>query len=194
MSVSKRAYEESGRLLGDARLSPKDAAKHVTELSKAMVHEPLDVMRAKRYYQDKTFQSAPALDEKAFRRFLSTLALFLKAGSEEEKMRRFKRVAEEVLSSDRLSSKATELANKLNQHRDKMNPNKLKRLGARLSASRDPYEALAHLARFYPLKGVPKEVIDHLVEKLGELDLESFKNLYALGLRFYEARLEGWEG
>jgi hypothetical protein len=95
------------------------------------------------------------------------------------------------LSTKELIDEAMDLAERFRKRKD-VNKNKLKRLGARLSASRDPYEALAHLARFYPLKGVPEDVINHLVEKLGELELESFKNLYALGLRFYEAKLKGW--
>lgn len=109
-------------------------------------------------------------------------------------MKRFNRVSEEKLSGQNLAEKAMELSDKLHDAEGNINLNKLKRLGARLSASRDPYDTLSPLARFYPLKGVPKEVIDHLVEKLGEVELESFKNLYVLGLRFYEAELEGWEG
>ena len=108
-------------------------------------------------------------------------------------MKNFERDSEGKLWGENLARKAMELSKKLEEAGEaNVNKNKLKRLGARLSASRDPYEALAHLARFYPLKGVPEEVINHLVEELGKLELESFKNLYALGLRFYEAKLEGW--
>jgi hypothetical protein len=167
------------------------------ELSKAMVHVGLPLAKSIGHYRKMTTRWNPVvreLGEEGFRQFLSVLSFFLKAETKERgKMKRFNRVSEERLSRQKLTTEATSLSGKLGDQGD-INVNKLKRLGARLSASRDPYEALAHLARFYPLKGVPKEVIDHLVEKLGELDLESFKNLYALGLRFYEARLEGWEG
>jgi len=169
------------------------------ELSKAMVHAELSLTKALDHYRKMTTSPNPAverLDEDEFRQFLSVLSLFLKAETKERgEMKRFKRDSEEKLSRQDLARKAMELSDMLREAGEaNVNKNKLKRLGARLSASRDPYEALAHLARFYPLKGVPEEVIDHLVEKLGELELESFKNLYALGLRFYEAKLEGWEG
>lgn len=193
MSAIEMAYQERSNVQADK----KEALK---ELSKAMVHAELPLTAALGYYRKMTTRWNPAvqhLGKEGFQQFLSVLAFFLKAETKERgEMKRFKRVSEKKPSTRDLAEKeAMELFEKLDKAGEaNVNKNKLKRLGARLSASRDPYEALAHLARFYPLKGVPKEVIDHLVEKLGELELESFKNLYALGLRFYEAKLEGWEG
>ena len=190
MPAIEIAYRESFNV----QAGKKDVLK---ELSKAMVHAELPLTEALGHYRKMTTRWNPAvqrLDREGFQQFLSVLSFFLKAETKERgEMQRFNRVSEEQLSRQDLAEKAMELSGKLRVGRE-VNANKLKLLGARLSASRDPYEALAHLARFYPLKGVPKEVIDHLVEKLGELELESFKNLYALGLRFYEAKLEGWEG
>ena len=189
MSVIELAYQERSKVQAEK----KEALK---ELSKAMVHAELPLTEAIGHYRKMTTRPNPAvgrLDEEGFRQFLSVLAFFLKAETKERgEMKRFNRISEGKPSRQDLADKAMELSDKLREASE-VNVNKLKRLGARLSASQDPYEALAHLARFYPLKGVPKEVIDHLVEKLGELELESFKNLYALGLRFYEAKLEGWE-
>jgi len=191
MSTIEMAYQE----YSNVQAGKKEALK---ELSKAMVHAELPLTEAIGHYRKMTTRWNPAverLDEEGFRQFLSVLSLFLKAETKEHgEMKNFDRVSEEKLSGENLARKAMELSKKLEDMGEaNVNKNKLKRLGARLSASRDPYEALAHLARFYPLKGVPKEVIDHLVEELGKLELESFKNLYALGLRFYEAKLEGWE-
>jgi len=189
MSVIELAYQERSKVQAEK----KEALK---ELSKAMVHAELPLTEAIGHYRKMTTRPNPAvgrLDEEGFRQFLSVLAFFLKAETKERgEMKRFNRISEGKPSRQDLADKAMELSDKLREASE-VNVNKLKRLGARLSASRDPYEALAHLARFYPLKGVPKEVIDHLVEELGKLELESFKNLYALGLRFYEAKLEGWE-
>jgi hypothetical protein len=197
MTIFQIAYEQKGSIKSDAKRK-----KLPKELSKAMIHARLSLNKARSYYQEMTKtnlvdSSVRGLAEDYFRQFLSALAFFLKAESEEgREMKRFTQDSEpEKLSRKDLARKAMELSDMLREAGEaNVNKNKLKRLGARLSASRDPYEALAHLARFYPLKGVPEEVIDHLVEKLEKLELESFKNLYALGLRFYEAKLEGWEG
>jgi len=191
MPVIEIAYRESFNV----QAGKKEVLK---ELSKAMVHAELPLTEAIDHYRKMTTRWNPAvqrLGKKGFQQFLSVLSFFLKAETKERgEMKRFDdRVPKKRLSRPELTTEAMSLSGKI-RDQGEINVNKLKRLGARLSASRDPYEALAHLARFYPLKGVPKEVIDHLVEKLGELELESFKNLYALGLRFYEAKLEGWEG
>ena len=52
---------------------------------------------------------------------------------------------------------------------------------------------LAALARFYPLSGVPGPVVNDLVRELEKLRLDTFQELVARALLFYEAQCKGWE-
>jgi hypothetical protein len=125
--------------------------------------------------------------------WLTVLATFLKAGPDkdrkgkEEAMRTFQLADNRrEWSSKKISKKAQKLSAKLSENED-ANKNKLKRLGAQINLARDPWEALAALARFYPRQNVPKKYVDELVKHLGQTDLRSFKRLVAQSLIFYEA-------
>lgn len=139
------------------------------------------------------------LDWNGLRTFLDTVALFLKAEvtvpkgrrKERRKMRTFQDRGEEVWKRKTLIERAQQLAQQLQNSEN--NPNKLKRLEARIRGSRDKYEALAGLAQYYPLKGVPHRVIDELVGDLGKLSLETFRELVAYTIVFYDAGKKGWE-
>jgi hypothetical protein len=140
-----------------------------------------------------------SLDWNSLRAFLDTVALFLKAEVTMQKgrkkvrqaMRTFQDTGEARWGSKRLVQRAQQLALKLRDGDN--NPNKLKRLEVRIRGSRDKYEALAGLAQYYPLKGVPHQVIDELVGDLGKLELGNFKQLVAYTIVFYDAGKKGWE-
>jgi hypothetical protein len=120
--------------------------------------------------------------------FLNTIALFLKAGPQGRKergMRQFEDRDSNVLSSKELTKIARPLASE--QIRGKVVKNKLKTMGAHVTTARDKWEALAALARFYPRSGIPKGYVNALVEHLETIDLDSFKQLVAQSLVFYEA-------
>lgn len=126
--------------------------------------------------------------------FLGTIALFLKAGPQgkEKGMHQFQDQAQARLSPDELGQRAMNISNKLLKTRRDNNSNKLKRLSAHITAASDKWEALAVLARFYPLRGVPGPVINDLVGQLEELHLDTFQELVAKALLFYEAQCKGW--
>lgn len=100
-------------------------------------------------------------------------------------MRSFEYRKDEVLSSQAVSEAARKLADGITA-RDVVT-NKLKQMGAHVTAARDKWEALAALARFYPRGGIPKAYVDALVERLETVDLRSFKQIVAQSLIFYEA-------
>lgn len=126
-------------------------------------------------------------------RFLDVLAVFLKAGpkGKEKGMRAFQDRAQRRLLPQEVSERAQKWAEQIHRERN-VNANKLKRLSARIASARNKWEALASLARFYPLRGVPKPVIDGLVGELEEAELGSFKEVVAQAMIFFEARREGW--
>lgn len=120
--------------------------------------------------------------------FLDTIALFLKAGPQGRKergMRPFEDREKNVLSSKEVTQIARPLASE--QIKGDVVKNKLKTMGAHVTAAHDKWEALAALARFYPRSGIPKGYVDALVEQLETIDLDSFKQLVAQSLIFYEA-------
>jgi len=121
--------------------------------------------------------------------FLDTLAIFLKAKTPKNKgdrtMREFEPQTEQPpLKRCEISKQAQGLASGIDE---KIVLNKLKQLGAHVTAARDQWEALAALARFYPRKGIPKGYVDALVALLETVDLRSFKQVVTQSLIFYEA-------
>jgi len=127
--------------------------------------------------------------------FLGTIALFLKTYPEDETevgMVQFQDRGQTQLDPEALGQQALALSNQLlKTHRDN-NLNKLKRMADRVRVARNKWEALATLAQFYPLRGVPDSVVNDLVEQLSVLHLRSFQDLMARALLFYEAQSKGW--
>jgi hypothetical protein len=136
------------------------------------------------------------LDWDQLKAFLSTIALFLKAGPQPQRketgMRQFENKDNKHLSSEELGQRAMDISRKLLKTRAENNINKLKRLSAHITAASDKWGALAVLARFYPLSGVPGPVVNDLVGQLEQLDLDKFQGLVAKSLLFYEAQCKGW--
>jgi hypothetical protein len=132
-----------------------------------------------------------ALDWDALLAFLDTIAVFLKAGPQSRKergMRTFEPRPEEEkerLDNQAISERAQALAR--DDIRGTVVKNKLKQMGAHVTAARDQWEALAALARFYPRNGIPKAYVDALVALLETADLRSFKQVVTQSLIFYEA-------
>jgi len=126
-------------------------------------------------------------------RFLDVLAIFLKAGpkGKEKGMRTFQDRAQRRLPPKEVSERAQKWAGQIGKEQN-VNSNKLKRLSARIASARNKWEALASLARFYPLSGVPKPVINGLVGELEETALDSFKEVVAQAMIFFEAQCKGW--
>lgn len=128
------------------------------------------------------------------RDFLDTLALFLKAEVEvkvgrkkrRQAMRNFVQRSDERWEAKKLVPRAQDLAQKIGEKRD-VNVNKLKKLESRIKGCRDKWEVLASLAQYYPLSGVPSEVIDDLVNDLGEIHLDTFKQLVSYTVVLYRA-------
>ena len=100
-------------------------------------------------------------------------------------MRSFEQRGDKVLSSQAVSQAARKLAGDIKERN--IVTNKLKQMGAHVTAARDKWEALAALARFYPRGGIPKAYVDALVAHLETTDLRSFKQIMAQSLIFYEA-------
>lgn len=158
--------------VGEAQMGIDEARRR----AQVAVEEPA----AARYVQTLNWQELLA--------FLDTIAVFLKAGPQARKergMRDFQDRGATVLSPEQVSVAARQLAGKISG-RDVVT-NKLKQMGAHLTAAGDKWEALAALARFYPRKGIPKPYVDALVEHLETTDLRSFKQVVAQSLIFYEA-------
>lgn len=146
--------------------------------------------RAKRAVQEpEAERHIDHLDWDGLLDFLDTIAIFLKAGPQGRKergMRKFNPRDKADLTSQQVSEKARELAEKIPRS---TNANKLKKMGAHVTAARDQWEALAGLARFYPRGGIPKSYVDALVEQLETTNLRSFKQVVAQSLIFFEANL-----
>lgn len=185
--VLRFAYAEQDRV-------PPLRSNSLKALAKAMVHEPMTLGDVHNHYRrlvrgtpSEAWQMAPAI----FREFLSTTVLFLKAETERGKMREYDpNKRKESLKGKLLDERALAIAEILMD--EDVNKNKLTRLAARVTASRDEYEALAHLARFYPLSGVPEKAVNELVSHLESVDFDDFKDLVSLGLIFYRAEAKGW--
>jgi hypothetical protein len=138
--------------------------------------------------QPQASQHIDALDWDGLLDFLNTIALFLKAGPrgrKERGMRQFEDREKNMLPSKEVTRIARPLARE--QITGQVVKNKLKTMGAHVTAARDKWEALAALARFYPRNGIPKGYVNALVEHLETTDLDSFKQLVAQSLIFYEA-------
>lgn len=121
------------------------------------------------------------------RDFLDTLALFLKAEVEvpvgrkkrRQAMRKFAPKPKEQRKrweTSELVRRADEYAQAIVGKKD-INDNKLKKLESRIKGCRDEWEVLASLAQYYPLSGVPSDVIDDWVSDLGDVPLDTFKQL-----------------
>ncbi len=165
-------------------------------LVKSMIHlGPFEMQlqearhKAKRAVeQPQAAQRIDALDWDGLLDFLNTIALFLKAGPQGRKergMRQFEDREKNALSAQEVAQIARPLARE--QIKGDVVKNKLKTMGAHVTAARDKWEALAALARFYPRSGIPRGYVDALVERLETIDLDSFKQLVAQSLIFYEA-------
>jgi hypothetical protein len=134
-------------------------------------------------------------DWSQLRDFLETLALFLKAETEvrvgrkkrRQAMRPFVPRSKERWKTEKLVPEAEALAKKIRRQKD-INVNKLKKLESRVKGCRDKWEALASLAQYYPLSGVPTDVIDNWVDLLGELHLDTFKQLVSYTIVLYRAQ------
>jgi len=148
--------------------------------------------RAKRAVQEpRADRYIESLDWASLLAFLDTIALFLKAGPQgrkEKGMRKFEDKGSKTLLPAVVSQQARALADRMQRERD-VNTNKLKKMGAHVTAARDKWEALASLARFFPRKGIPKGYVDALVEQLETTELGDFKQVMAQSLIFYEANL-----
>ena len=129
------------------------------------------------------------------RDFLDTLALFLKAEVEvrvgrkkrRQAMRNFVPRSDERWKTEKLVPRAQDLAQKIRRRGKDINENKLKKLESRIKGCRDKWEVLASLAQYYPLSGVPSEAIDDLVDHLGEIHLDTFKQLVSYTVVLYRA-------
>lgn len=147
--------------------------------------------RARRAVQEPQAEAyIDSLDWAGLLDFLDTIAVFLKTGPQKRKeqgMRKFNpKEKSESLSRQKIGETAIELAEGMPKSKD-INLNKLKKLGAHISAARDEWEALAGLARFYPRSGIPQKYIDALVKLLETTEIQSFKQVVAQSLIFYEA-------
>jgi hypothetical protein len=145
--------------------------------------------RAKKAVQEpEATRHIDGLDWDDLLSFLDTIALFLKAGPQGRKergMRSFTHRGDATLESEKISQRARALAD--DKIRGDVGKNKLKKMGAHVTAARDKWEALASLARFYPRSGIPKGYVNSLVEQLETTDLRTFKQIVAQSLIFYEA-------
>jgi hypothetical protein len=154
--------------------------------------------RAKRAVQEPDAASyIEGLNWPELEQFLSTIALFLKAEGQqgkEKSMKKFSDRSQKRPSSQEIGERALDLARIINQKGQQVNNNKLKRLSAHLAAAGDKWEALADLARFYPLKGVPQPAVDEMVDVLAEWELPAFKSWVTQALIYYEASKKGWKG
>lgn len=187
--VPSEAYRTGGRrkMHNPIRTTPA--------LVQAMIHmgeRDMDLIearrRAKRAVQEPSADRyIDSLDWSGLLDFLDTIAVFLKTDPQtrkEQDMRRFDPKQKEALSTADAVQKAIELATHIASG---SNLNKMKKMGAQVTAARDRWEALAGLARFYPRKDIPKEYVDELVGLLEVTDLHSFKQVVSQSLIFHEA-------
>ncbi len=202
-SAIELAYEAHGYVSSDAyrhgrRRKMYNPIRTTPALVQAMTHLGRKEMglakardRARRaVHEPKAQEHIGRLDWDGLLGFLDTIAVFLKAGPQGRKergMRKFNpKDKKERLTNQEISQEAQDLVDKI---AGPVTPNKLKKMGAHATAARDPWEALAGLARFYPRSGIPKRYVDALVELLETADLHSFKQVVAQSLIFYEAGL-----
>lgn len=131
------------------------------------------------------------------RDFLDTLAIFLKAevkvrvGRKEgrQAMRNFVPKPEaqrKRWNTAKLVQQANKYAQVIAGKKD-INDNKLKKLESRIKGCRDEWEVLASLAQYYHLSGVPTDVIDDWVSDLGDVLLDTFKQLVSYTVVLYRA-------
>jgi len=168
------------------------AMSHLGEKGMPLSHAK---KRAKKEIQEKKVsQFIDSVQEwSELRDFLDTLALFLKAKIEvkdkkrRQAMRKFIPRSKNRWKAKELVPKAQELAQKIGRQKD-INTNKIKKLESRIKGCRDKWEALASLAQYYPLSGVPTDVIDDWVDLLGELHLDTFKQLISYTIVLYRAQ------
>lgn len=194
---------EAYRTHKDRRKKMYNPVKTAPTLVQAMTHLGEDAMplpEAKRRAREAILEPEAAKFINSvqgwsqLRDFLDTLALFLKAevevrvGRKERRqaMRKFVQRSDERWKTKKLVSEANDLAQKIGRKRD-VNENKLKKLESRIKGCRDKWEVLASLAQYYPLRGVPSGVIDDLVDYLGELHLDTFKQLVSYTVVLYRA-------
>jgi hypothetical protein len=196
LAYRAHAYVPSGDYRRGRRKKMYNPIRTTPALVEAMIHLGPSEMnlqearhRAKRAVgHPQATQRIDALDWTDLLDFLNTIALFLKAGPQGRKergMRQFEDRESNVLSSKEVTQLARPLASE--QIKGSVVKNKLKTMGAHVTAARDKWEALAALARFYPRNGIPKGYVDALVEQLESTDLDSFKQIVAQSLIFYEA-------
>jgi hypothetical protein len=197
LAYQARTYVPSEEYRRGRRKKMYNPIRTTPALAAAMIHLGEKGMglqtarqRARRAVQEPGAQSyLGELDWGGLLAFLDTIAIFLKAGPQgrkEKGMRKFKNQKDDVLSSEEVSRQAQDLAARI---RGDVNSNKLKKMGAHVTAARDKWEVLAGLARFYPRKGIPKGYLDSLVEQLETSDLRVFKQIVSQSLIFYEANL-----
>lgn len=187
--VPSETYRTGGRrkMYNPIRTTPAlvQAMTHLGEQEMGLVEAR---RRAKRAVQEpEADRFIDRLDWDGLLDFLDTIAVFLKAGPQGRKergMRKFNPKKKARWSNQQVSEKAQELAGQIPRE---ANTNKLKKMGAHVTAARDHWEALAGLARFYPRSGIPKRYVDALVETMEKTDLRSFKQIVAQSLIFYEA-------
>lgn len=194
-----RTWELARQLANEQDIKRKQAPG---ELAKAIIHVGLSKEQIERYSRHPDVLASVGevirgIEPPEAVRLLSAVVCLAKALEQKEgkpgmEIPEFRNVQErqEQLEGAALEQKALELAVTLT--RDSVNLNKLKRLGARIAASRDHAEVLTHLATFYPRPGVPKKAINDLVRWLPSLQLQSIKDLFARALIFLEAEQVGW--
>lgn len=190
------------------RKKNRDPAQTSAQLIQAMDHLGPDTMTLAEAHRqakiaiddDDASAFAQQLDWHELREFLGTVALFLKATREvtvngkkkQQTMHAFEDKRQHSLPAQGRVQFAQKVAQILK--REKANRNKLKRLSSQIAGTRDKWEALAVLARYYPLRDVPPAAIDEMVAALNLVDLYSFKELVAQALVFFEASQKGWKG
>jgi hypothetical protein len=195
LAYHARTYVPSEQYRHGQRRKMYNPIRTTPALVAAMVHLGEERMglreareRARRAVEEREAQRyLERLDWDELLAFLDTIAVFLKAGPQgrkEKGMRKFENQRDDVLSPEESSRKAQEFAKQI---RGDVNKNKLKRMGAHVTAARDKWETLAGLARFYPRSGIPKTYVDGLVEQLETTEMDVFKQIVAQSLIFYEA-------
>lgn len=123
------------------------------------------------------------------REFMATLSLFLKTAPVKGKkgMNAFVDSAQESLTPADVVKAAYNISTKIHWKKGQYNINKMTKLAGRVRGSQEKWECLAVLAQYYPLSGVPQPLINHFVDQLGTLDVQSFQELVNQVLVFYKA-------
>ncbi len=181
-------YGQRRKMYNPIRTTPAlvQAMTHLGEPGLTLVEARRRARRA--VHEPQAGEYIGRLDWPGLLDFLDTIAVFLKAGPQKRKeqgMRKFNPTADNPITRAEIGQEAIKLAESM--PKKNINTNKLKKMGAHISASRDKWEALAGLARFYPRSGIPKKYVDALVKLLETIELRSFKQVVAQSLIFYEA-------